>query len=342
MKKLLTLFLLCFLLVKASHAQLPYWANIHHSETRKYYTKFQQEKRDSIAGLNITKSVEYAKYYNKKEKLKRIAVREESFYDSLGNLIQENIYTYRGKLFRTYKYGHNTDGVQTSYRSYNVRGKLLRGWDLSFNDKGLMSKATVYSKKEGNVSWIQLYEYNADSNAIKIQSLNKKGEVRYTTEYEYYEDGQKKEVRTYNKKGKLKSVIKYDCLPTGVLANGKRTDTTTVCYKDNIDEDGNTIYTVERMQQNGKVIRSITKVSPDKKYSEVSFINHKGKLTNKSTYTYSENGLLKERTYYYSQNSKRNQFVRYTFDWSDSKKQFTTSRYGYKNRLEFVSTTVAY
>lgn len=342
MKKLLTLILFIFLLSNIASAQFYRWANIHLSETRKYYIELQQKHRDSIVRNNITKSVGFVKYYNKKGKLKRSVVSTEKYYDSMGDLIQENYYTHKGKLHRTYKYAYNNEGIKTSYRSYDAKGKLLRGWDLSFNNKGLMSKATNYWKKEGNISWIQTYEYNADSNAIKILSRNKKNEVTYTTEYKYYENGQKKEVRSYNKKGKLKSVIKYDCIPTGTLANGRKTDTTTVCRKDNIDEDGNTIYTYETMQQNGKIQRSITKVSADKKHSEVSFINHKGRLTNKLTYTYGDNGLLKERTYYYSQNSKRNRNIRYTFDWADDNRQLTTYQYGYKNRLKSVSTVISY
>lgn len=339
MKKLLTFVLFSFLLSNILTAQSHSWANIHLSQTRKYYIEFQQKQRDSIVKNNISKTVEYVKYYDKKGKLKRNAVSYERFYNILGDLIKENLYTEKGKLYRVKKYGYNTDGIETSYRNYNAKDKLLGGWDLSFNDKGLMSRATLYSKKEGNIAWIQTYEYNADSNAIKIQSRNKKDEITYTTEYEYYEDKQKKEVRSYNKKGKLKSVIKYDCIPTGMVSNGKKADTTTICYKDNIDEDGNTIYTTERMKQNGKIVRSITKISPDKKHSEITFIDHKGRLS-KMTYTFGEDRLLKERTYYFSQNSKRNRLIRYTFNWSNDKKQYTTRQYGYKNRL--VSERTAY
>lgn len=342
MKKLLTFIVLSFLLSNTVFAQWHRWKNIEHSQTRKHYTKFQQKQRDSIISNNITKSVRFIKYYNKKGKLKRSIVSTEKYYDSVGDLIQENYYTHKGKLHRTYKYVYNKEGIETSYRSYNAKGKLLRGWDLSFNDKGLMSKATNYWKREGNISWVQTYEYDADSNAIKIQSLNKRNQVTSTAEYEYYEDGQKKEVRRYNKKGKLKSVIKYDCTPTGTLANGRKTDTTTVCRKDNIDEDGNTIYTYETMLQNGKIQRSITKVSADKKHSEITVLNHNGKLIFKRTYTKNEKGNLKETTFYYPKNSKRNRYIRYTFDWADDNKQLTTSQYGYKNRLIATSTVVSY
>lgn len=342
MKKLLVLALISFLLSNIMLAQTHHWANIHHSETRKHYTAFQQKSRDSIVNNNISKAVEFVKYYTKKGKLKRSIVGYEKYYDSLGNLIKENNYTRKGKLYRTYTHGYNADGVETSYRSYNAKGKLLSGWDLSFNDKGLLSKATSYKRKEGQILWIQQYEYNNDSNAIKIQSLNKKGEVIYTTEYDYYEDGQKKEVRSYNKKGKLKSVLKYDCLPTGVLANGKKTDTLTVCLKDNIDEDGNSIYTVERMQKNGKIVRSITKISKDKKYSEVSFINHKDQLMFKRTYAYDSKGRLNQTKLFYPKNSRRYKHLRYVIQRSDDNKQLITEKYGYKNRLETVSTLIAY
>lgn len=342
MKKLLTFVLFAFLFINLTIAQSSVRANIEFSQTRKHYAEFQQQQRDSIVKKNTRKTVKYVKYYNKKGKLKRSTLREEGYYDSLGNLIQQNTYTFKGKLYRNYKFGYDAKGIQTSYRSYNSKGKLLRGWDLSFNEKGLMNKATHYKKKEGRISWVELFEYNADSNVIKTQNANKKNEVYITLEYVYQEDGQKKEVRKYNKRGKLKSVIKYDCLPTGIQSNSKKADTTTVYYKDNIDEDGNAIYTTERIQQNGKVVRAITMVSPDKKYSEYSFINHKNQLLFKRTYTSDNNGHLIETSLYYPKNSKRNKHLRYTINRSDDNRVYTTRQYGYKNQLVSVRTVVSY
>lgn len=346
MKKLLYFFLLFFFVATASHAQHHSLPAIYFSEDRKEYIASQQQKRDSVLKRNLAKTVEREKYYNKRGKLKRDVVSREWFYDSLGNTIKQKSYSPRGKLRRIFKFGYNVDGVQKSYRAYNIKMKLIEGWDLVFNEKGLMSKAIKYENKEGRVSQMFTYEYNSDSNVVKRLSLNRRGKVRYTREYDYYEDGQKKEMRTYNAHGKLVRIAKYNHLPKGIKLVGTPShitpDTMKLSHKDSSDAEGNYIYTTERTRPNGKIWKYITKINPSKKSREHSLVTHKGKLVYKDTFVYGEDGLLKESIQFDSQQLKWYQLVRYTYEWSEDEKKFTTSQYDSKNRLRLVTTTTSY
>jgi hypothetical protein len=294
------------------NAQYDYWPYLEKATARADYIKWKQKYRDSITQNHITQAITVKKIFDKKGNISRSVTKSELQFDAKGDIISVIEYDRKGRLKYKLLLTYYDNGIPRTSKKYNAQGNFVRGWEITLDDEGQMVKRTSYWKKEDKIAWGEEFTYNQAGNVIKSHNFDDEGKTYVTVEYDYYNDNSPKETRTYNKKGKLKTVLKYDCQPTGTLANGKKTDTSTVCTKSVYDADSNRIDTRETIKQDGKVWRS--------------------RQAYQYKYAYSPNGKISE--FYYSGYRKMKNGYRDVYTYNDKGEKLSITRYDYKNRLK--------
>lgn len=344
MKKLIPILFFILLFTAPALAQRYYqdWPHIETKTSSEDYIRWAQKIRDSVKEKGVSTTITYYQHFDKNGNIEATSLRDESHYDSIGDLREKLEYSHKGTLLFRTKYTYAPSGIPTDQKIYTRKGKFLRGWHITLNNEGLITKREVFWKNEDKADWSEEIEYNADGKAIKKRHIDEKGRTTYTVEYDYYPDGNKQETRTYNKKGKLENVVKYDCQPTGTLNNGRKADTTTVCNKSVYDADSNRIETHEIIEQNGKVWRSVNTVNKKGQYIGYAYINPKGETVYSYTRKFDDNGWVVEFTINYPSRKKQHLSYRETFVRTNNGKNVTTTHYNYKNSLLFKEYTVMY
>jgi hypothetical protein len=331
MKNLLFTLILLVAFGTTANAQYDYWPYLEKAKERKNYIEWRAKFRDSILQNHISYSTTVKKIYNKKGIATRSITKSELQFDAKGDVISAAEYDNKGRLTNKLILTYYDNGIPRTSKRYDAKGNFVRGWEIELNDKGLMTKRTSFWKKEGKIAWGQDFEYNAEGNIIKCRNFDNKNNIYVTVEYDYYNDGSPKETRTYNKKGKLKTVLKYDCQPTGTLANGKKTDTSTVCTKSVYDADSNRIDTREVIMQNGKIWRHITIVNRIGQIIESKSIDTKGRQAYQYKYAYYTDGKIKE--FYYSGFKRWQKGYKDVYTYNENNQRTTTTRYNKSDRI---------
>lgn len=246
------------------------------------------EKHRAFLSENKVKSIQMYSVSDKKGRV----LTKASNYDEKGYLLNTKKLHKKDKYILT-EYNYHENGLTNEVKRYSD-DKLTFSSKRTYNNlKRTTLTLKMYHKK--NYSQKREYKYLNDSLIVgelfyhrKDTSLiRSKNEFKYRedgkllennhfslvskrkrslaifsrTAYSYYENGDKKETNHYNKKGELKYTWSYDCSPKGVLEQTIHKDTTTICIKEEVNQDGDLVKTIRRTNEKNEIeiIREVHK-----------------------------------------------------------------------------------
>lgn len=165
-----------------------------------------------------------------------------------------------------------------SKQTVNSRGEIVNQVEYAYNSAG---KTTLIAEKYANVNSIWVYDYDQNGNRVYESGTDRKGKAfirkkifdltsnkilvselyekdsliaTKRLEYSYYSDGSKKSIQ-YFEKDKLVHTWNFDCAPDGQLVNLKKTDSTLVCIKKEIDAEGNEVVWRHEFNSSGEPVK---------------------------------------------------------------------------------------
>jgi YD repeat-containing protein len=147
---------------------------------------------------------------------------------------------------------YNGDHKITSIVTQNNKSEK---WTTTMNYENDLMVETENIDEKGNYSGTKK-EYNEEGLLLR-HLLFKKSRTEPTHEliYTYYEGGSKKNI-IYKEKGKYKYEWNFDCKEEGELVNVKTKDQSTICIKEEVDKDGNTIIWNREFSEDGTLIKT--------------------------------------------------------------------------------------
>lgn len=225
---------------------------------------------------NKIKEVEIIWLLRKDHKKKKQSTRK---FDSSGNCIEIDDYEKNGKLSSQIKIIRNGEKKIPNKIILNGEGKELEKhiyvYDTLLTEESIYRKGKFFSKityKYDSVYLLESVYYKKDEN-----KFNKKWV------YEYYPNHQKKSSTLYDKNGKIKYVWNYECKEEGEL-EGRHSDTTRICKKEEIDKDGNETITYRNFNEKGEIYKEVYVYDRDKRLIGISRYNIKDSIYYKYTY----------------------------------------------------------
>ena len=236
----------CLLISTFTFSQRNFW-----SETRGAFNSYNSfsfntvspEQQKAILENNIKSKT--TTHYSKNFKNEYV-----EYFDEEGFLYKK-VYT-TSKLETVTTFSYNDAHQITKVLTENNKGQkwtttLKYENDLLVEQENIDEKGTYSGFKK---------EYNAQGLLVRHLRF-KKSRIEPTHElvYSYYEGGSKKSI-IYNEKGKFKYEWNFDCKEEGELVNVKSKDKSTICIKEEVDENGNTVIWNREFDEDGKLIKT--------------------------------------------------------------------------------------
>jgi len=347
MKKLF-LAIFCIIIAVPLYSQHPSPSIYQNGDYYPYYEKavFDKKERNKYQAANIKTE----RRINVSEK-KGDILELEQIFGSDGALTSTKRRKWNRNKYNYIQYKYNSIG-DISEVVNNYYNKKIFNSKYQYNDDGLKTFYSISSDKNGLIRKVET-EYNGKLITQQAHYFKTAEEPRYEWTYQFHEDSSRKQTDYYKKK-KLKYTWHYECDPAGKIVQEKHKDTSTICIREETDENGDLVKFMQTTSQKGNIF--ITKTTFDKKGkatkseinklsgTPISYWEHsdtiniyrhykKGKLKYENITNYDLDGNQVKYTYNHSK-KKWSSTIKYTYN--DKGLLSETKRYDYKNRLKSI------
>lgn len=252
----LTLFTFCFLFVAQVNAQDYY-------KYRKVTDPFvflelpvlDAKKKQYIIDNNIRK-VDTKRYgFKKNGKQKKYFYGNRFFFNSNGQIL-EILGKTNKKFLGSSSYTYYDDGRLESHSYFNRKGELEKFHRQHF--EGVKRAYVQLNADSDTLLYVVRGLQNEDNKAVDF--YYKKGKLQYRWVNEYDEADKLQQVTMFKGNGKVKYIWDYRCNEEGkeIL---KHKDTTTICTRITDNEDGTTTYIYQNINEKGELIKTINRLN---------------------------------------------------------------------------------
>jgi len=252
----LTILSICFLFISEATAQDYY-------KYRKVTDPFNfiqlpvlfEKKKQFIIDNNI-KQAETKRYgFKKNGKRKKYAYGNTFTFNELGQITMLKGYNSK-KSFGHSEYTYHDDGRLATHAYYNRKGELEK-----FHKQHFDGVKRAYVQLDGNLDTAMLVIRGLiGDNNTSTDYYYKKGKLKYRWVNEYDDDKKIQQVTLFKGNGKVKYIWDYRCKEEGAEIL-KHKDTTTVCTSITDNEDGTTTYVYQNVNEKGELIKSINRLN---------------------------------------------------------------------------------
>lgn len=224
-------------------------------------------------------------------------------YNASDRLLSKHTVNSKGELVSQVEYTYNPQGKTT--RIAEKYGKVNSVWIFEYDENGNRNYESGTDRK--GKYYIRKKTFDPKSNKILISELYQKDTLNAIKrlEYAYYEDGSKKSIH-YFEEDKLVYTWNFDCAPEGKLVDLKKSDSTLICIKKEIDADGNEVVWRHEFNSSGVPIKIKSVVDSSGKLRDQITYRADGTIQNQKTF-FLEGGYLdlyydkKGRSGYYTE-----------------------------------------